>query len=112
MCIRDRFFAAASSRAVYLRDLALLVDGMAIPMSDATLATGLDGRHLPLQGTYNVRDLGGYLATGDRVTRWRTLLRADALHRLDGDAHAVFGALGVRTVVDLRSDEELSLIHI
>jgi protein-tyrosine phosphatase len=66
-----------------------------------------DGRHLPLTGTYNVRDLGGYLATGDRVTRWRTLLRADALHRLDSQAHAVLGAIGVRTVVDLRSDEEV-----
>jgi protein-tyrosine phosphatase len=80
---------------------------MAIPMSDATLATGLEGRHLPLGGTYNVRDLGGYLVPGDRVTRWRTLLRADALDQLDGDAHAVLGALGVRTVIDLRSDEEV-----
>jgi protein-tyrosine phosphatase len=80
---------------------------MAIPMSDAMLAIGLAGRHLPLGGTYNVRDLGGYLAMGDRVTRWRTILRADALHRLDGDAQAVLGALGVCTVVDLRSDEEV-----
>jgi len=76
-------------------------------MSEARLATGLDGRHLPLRGTYNVRDLGGYLASGDRVTRWRILLRADALHRLDAEAHAVLGAIGVRTVVDLRSDEEV-----
>jgi protein-tyrosine phosphatase len=76
-------------------------------MSDAGLATGLDGRHLPLRGTYNVRDLGGYVAAGDRVTRWRTLLRSDALHRLDAEAHAVLDAIGVRTVVDLRSDEEV-----
>ena len=76
-------------------------------MSEATLATGLDSRHLPLRGTYNVRDLGGYLALGGRVTRWRTLFRSDALHRLDGEAHAVLGAIGVRTVVDLRSEEEV-----
>jgi protein-tyrosine phosphatase len=76
-------------------------------MSDAMLATGLDSRHLPLRGTYNVRDLGGYLVAGGRVTCWRTLLRADALHRLDGAAHAVLGAIGVRTVVDLRSSEEV-----
>jgi protein-tyrosine phosphatase len=76
-------------------------------MSEARLSTGLDSRHLPLRGTYNVRDLGGYLASGDRFTRWQMLLRADALHRLDAEAHAVLGAIGVRTVVDLRADEEV-----
>jgi protein-tyrosine phosphatase len=76
-------------------------------MSDATLATGFDRRRVPLKGTYNVRDLGGYLATGDRVTRWQMLLRADALHRLDGEALAALGAIGIRTVIDLRSDEEV-----
>ena len=32
-------------------------------------------RHLPLAGTHNVRDLGGYPATGG-TTRWRRVLRA------------------------------------
>ena len=41
-------------------------------------------RHLPLEGTRNVRDVGGYPAAGGRRTRWRTLLRSDELTALPG----------------------------
>ena len=63
-------------------------------------------RHLPLAGTYNLRDVGGYPTVGGGTTRWRTLLRSDALHRLD---HGGWGTLAVRTVVDLREDREHDL---
>jgi protein-tyrosine phosphatase len=59
-------------------------------------------RHLPLDGTYNVRDIGGYTTRPGRRTRWRTLLRADSLHRLTAPAQAELLACGVRTIVDLR----------
>jgi protein-tyrosine phosphatase len=56
---------------------------------------------------FNFRDLGGYeTADGGRV-RWRTLYRADTLHRLDGEDLDLFLDLGLRTVVDLRSQLEL-----
>jgi protein-tyrosine phosphatase len=56
---------------------------------------------------FNFRDLGGYeTADGGRV-RWRTLYRADTLHRLDGQDLDLFLDLGLRTVVDLRSQGEL-----
>lgn len=64
-------------------------------------------RHLPLVGTYNVRDVGGYGTRDGRVTRWRTLLRADSLHRLTPEGQAHLLDAGLRTVVDLRRDEEL-----
>jgi protein-tyrosine phosphatase len=63
-------------------------------------------RHLPLPGTSNLRDVGGYPARGGSV-RWRTLLRSDALHRLTGDGRAVLAGLGLRRVVDLRSSWEI-----
>lgn len=64
-------------------------------------------RHLPIHGTYNVRDLGGY-ATADGATQYRRILRADALHRL-GEA-GVGGLIeaGVTTVIDLRHGDELA----
>jgi protein-tyrosine phosphatase len=65
-------------------------------------------RHLPLEGTWNVRDAGGYPTRDGRTVRWRTLYRADSLHRLteQGQAHLI--EAGLRTVVDLRRDAELA----
>ena len=64
-------------------------------------------RHLKVTGTYNVRDLGGYVtATGE--TRWRRLLRADGLHRLDEHGMATLVGEGVTTVIDLRHADELA----
>lgn len=64
-------------------------------------------RHLPIAGTYNVRDLGGYpVANGQ--TQWRRMLRADALHRLDEAGVAEMLGQGVTTVIDLRHGDELT----
>jgi protein-tyrosine phosphatase len=63
-------------------------------------------RHVAVAGTFNIRDLGGY-ASGEGQTRWRRLLRADGLHRLDAAGMATLTGEGVRTVIDLRRDHEL-----
>ena len=65
-------------------------------------------RNLAFSSTYNFRDVGGYPALDGRTVRWRRLFRADSLHRLEGDDWAAFGALGVRTVVDLRRATEVA----
>ena len=64
-------------------------------------------RHLPLDGTRNVRDIGGYPAAGGRHTRWRTLLRSDELTRLPAHAVDELRELGLRQVIDLRWPDEL-----
>ncbi len=63
-------------------------------------------RHLPVPGTFNIRDLGGY-AAGPFETRWRRILRADGLHHLDEAGIAVLTDEGVTTVIDLRHGHEL-----
>ena len=67
-----------------------------------------DSRRLvALQAVHNFRDLGGYPTDDGRTTKWRTLYRADGLYRLTPeDAQAVI-ALGVRTVIDLRTHREV-----
>ena len=65
-------------------------------------------RHLPLVGTYNVRDVGGYRTADGRKTRWHVLLRADSLHRLDTSGQQMLRDMLVRTVVDLRNDPEVA----
>lgn len=66
-----------------------------------------DRRVIPLFAVHNFRDLGGYPTDDGRHTRWRTLFRADGLYRLTSDDANVVMNLGVRTVVDLRTNNEV-----
>jgi protein-tyrosine phosphatase len=72
------------------------------------MSSSSPSRHLPLERSYNIRDLGGYATADGRRTRWRTLLRGDGLHQLTPAARATLLAEGVRTVVDLRWTIELA----
>jgi protein-tyrosine phosphatase len=65
------------------------------------------GRHLRVDGTHNLRDVGGYPAHAGRSVAWRTLFRSDSLHRLDSQGVAWLAGLGLRTIVDLRADIEV-----
>src|SRR5581483_1548835 len=65
-------------------------------------------RTIALEGCLNFRDLGGYPTADGGAVRWRTLYRSDALHRLTrADVDRLRHALGVASVIDLRSTGEL-----
>lgn len=64
-------------------------------------------RHLPLDGTYNVRDIGGYSTSHGGMTRWGVFFRADGLHRLTAESQAAFQGHGLKTIIDLRRSNEL-----
>ena len=63
-------------------------------------------RHIPLDGITNLRDLGGFATADGGTTRWGSVYRADALHKLTGAGLLRFRELGVRSVFDLRGDVE------
>jgi protein-tyrosine phosphatase len=67
----------------------------------------LTERHLRIAGTRNLRDVGGYPAGAGRRTRWRTLLRTDALDQLPAASQAVLHDLGIRQVIDVRWGHEV-----
>ena len=64
-------------------------------------------RHLRWDGCANVRDLGGIRTRGGAIRRG-AIVRADALDRLSAAGWAALEAHGVRTVIDLRNDDELA----
>jgi len=64
-------------------------------------------RLIALEGAVNFRDLGGYPAGEGMRTRWRALFRADGLGELTEQDLEVLRALGIRTVIDLRSGTEV-----
>lgn len=63
-------------------------------------------RLVPLEGTLNFRDLGGYATQDGRRVRWGRLFRSDGLHGLTDADHELLAAIGLRTVFDLRWDRE------
>ena len=65
-------------------------------------------RHLPLDGAYNIRDVGGYLTKTGQTTRWQTLLRADSLHKLPPHSQQALLDYGVKTIIDLRFEHEVA----
>jgi protein-tyrosine phosphatase len=72
-------------------------------------APGFDHRDrlVPLEGTMNCRDIGGYVGDGGRRVRWGCVYRSDNLAGLTADDVAHLGALGVKVVVDFRHDVEV-----
>lgn len=72
-----------------------------------TAADSLDlpSRLLPLSGAFNSRDIGGYDTPLGPVA-WGRLFRTAGLDLLDDADRAALAERGVRTVLDLRRDEE------
>ncbi|MDR0445822.1 MAG: tyrosine-protein phosphatase [Oscillospiraceae bacterium] len=64
---------------------------------------------LPLKNAYNARDLGGYPCRGGGVTRQRAFVRADGLAALDTADINFLIDYGVKTVIDLRSADEIAV---
>ena len=64
-------------------------------------------RHLDWEGCLNVRDLGGHPTRDGGETRYGSIVRADSVRQLTDAGWASAVEYGIRTVVDLRMDEEL-----
>jgi protein-tyrosine phosphatase len=64
-------------------------------------------RLVPLEGSFNFRDLGGYPGRAGRTVRWGRLFRSDSLHELTAEDVDLLREMGLRTVVDLRTEREL-----
>ena len=58
---------------------------------------------------HNFRDLGGYPSTLGGEVRWGMLYRAGRIDQLTTDDLVAFDALGIRSVFDLRRDDERAL---
>jgi hypothetical protein len=78
------------------------------PTAASRQAGPIDDRHLDWDGCFNVRDLGGLPTAGDHVTRRGAPVRADSLAGLSAAGWDALRAHGVRTVVDLRNDDEVA----
>ncbi|MCX6509426.1 MAG: tyrosine-protein phosphatase [Actinobacteria bacterium] len=76
------------------------------------LATSHPDRRLSFEGAFNFRDLGGYATSDGRTVKWRTLFRADAVHRLPDTELDQLATIGLKTVIDLRTGSEVEHGHL
>jgi protein-tyrosine phosphatase len=66
----------------------------------------ISDRRVPLEGSVNFRDLGGYETSNGRRVRWGQVFRSDNLGRLtDGDVSRM-QRIGIRKVCDFRTPAE------
>ena len=65
-------------------------------------------RRIAWDACLNVRDMGG-LSAGDTTIRRGVLVRASALGTMTGAGRDAVRAYGIRTVIDLRSPEEVAV---
>jgi protein-tyrosine phosphatase len=72
------------------------------------MATEAYERHIPFEGCYNFRDLGGYRTRDGHTVKWRTIFRSSELCLMtEADAAHAIDNLGINTVIDLRNGGEI-----
>jgi protein-tyrosine phosphatase len=65
-------------------------------------------RRIPFEAVSNFRDLGGYRTRSGRRVHWGRVFRSDALHGMTEGDLAMYHALGLRAVYDLRGEVEVA----
>ena len=63
-------------------------------------------RHLPMEGGYNFRDLGGFKTKEGRYTKWGKLFRADELSNLTESDLKYLTSIPITSVIDFRAQAE------
>src|SRR4051812_30498731 len=80
--------------------------GSTRPSSQSRDHREVERRHILLEGSLNLRDLGGYESRDGRRVRTGCVFRSDELHALtDADLETV-AELGIRVLFDLRNAQE------
>jgi protein-tyrosine phosphatase len=69
----------------------------------------MKSRELTWDGCFNARDLGGLPTIGGTDLRWGAIVRSDGLDAVTASGWAAIEAHGVRTIIDLRNDDERNL---
>lgn len=63
-------------------------------------------QHLPMEGGYNFRDLGGIKNKDGKYIKWGKILRSDDLHNLTDSDLQYLSSIPLTSIVDFRSLEE------
>ena len=76
-----------------------------VPETGSNIIT--EGRLVPLDGTFNFRDLGGYISSDGRRVKWERVYRSDSLAKLTDKDQSILKRMGIKLVYDFRSRTEV-----
>jgi protein-tyrosine phosphatase len=79
-----------------------------IVVSCSNKKTAEHARFLPLEGAYNVRDLGGYTTQDGKTIKWRTVLRSGDLNHLTDSDLKYLAEIPLKTTIDFRDSAEIA----
>lgn len=65
-------------------------------------------RVLPMQGAYNVRDLGGYPAADNKHVKWHKVFRSGDLNKLTESDLVYFSEIPIKSYIDFRDSAEIA----
>ncbi len=77
-------------------------------LTSCATKTSQESRLLPLEGAYNVRDLGGYKAADNKTVKWRTVFRSGDLHHLTDEDLNFLTSIPLKTDIDFRDSAEIA----
>lgn len=97
-------------KSIHMAAIATCLLVLATPVYSNTLSeNGSSGnRVIYLKGTTNTRDIGGYLTNDMTMLRYGQIIRSDKLSRLTAKDFQKLEDLGLKTVIDLRTDKEFN----
>lgn len=64
-------------------------------------------RHLPMEGGFNFRDLGGYQTISGKSVKWGKVFRSDELNMLTSSDLEYLSSIPLCTIIDFRSESEM-----
>ncbi|MFC1688953.1 tyrosine-protein phosphatase [Pseudomonadota bacterium] len=86
--------------------LAIVAMGVCMLVNPAFANTPAAEREIHLKGTSNTRDIGGYETSDLRTLREGQIIRSENLSRLTASDFQKLEEIGVKTVIDLRTNRE------
>ena len=95
--------SARIQKALYMAVIATSLCVSASPVFSNTLSSE---RVIHLKGTTNTRDIGGYQTSDQSTLRWGQIIRSDKLSRLTAKDFQKLEDIGLKTVIDLRTQKE------
>ena len=87
--------------------LVLAIEAIGGQQPPSVGAHAQDRRHIDLDGQSNFRDIGGYKTADGRMVKWTRVYRSGELPRLSDKDVAHLEKLGIATVVNFLSEDEI-----